>query len=732
MDGTVLCSNHVRPARSVLYGVALPAIIFLLGLLIALPPHVFRSQQVIGSDFNMLDGSWEVDLPMRPLKGTSTSENYVFTYGPLYQIAHTPWILGTPGDLASTIRFHAFWPTCVIAFGLWYILRRTGAALWNRSVAYLLCLYLWSPSQFGCKAYLGMIVLALCGYHTNFTSISQPFRERMVSAFLWTLSAPMLMLYSFELGIVALLAQLFFLATFFLWTCYRSGGTQPEWRPVLTHGAMVLGGSLFFCAVVSSRWFWPDYLHDSWETVRGYSATMAVAFISKTFLFTLAALLGGISLWIFAGREVRESWNRTAVSAQTTSALGLMAAACFSLLWLRFSMTRSDMPHLRLAYMPLLFFAGLLLPCYLQPRRRIITALVCLSWAFAPFVYPIPINQSLTELPSAFRADFLETHLELDEPVVREAATDLKTLTHDSVFVWPYQNIIALAAGKRIPAYTLQSYSAGTSRLEQATIDRMQSIPDLPVIYVENGWPIDGVENLTRTSLIFRYLIENYTAHEPCHSQFLTLKHTPDRASDWQTERLPGETQRFNPASESAVYQFQTTDLKDCRASDLLLIKVRAAKTPFWGIWKPGQTYVTFELSDGEKRRQKIALPPDGESHEILVSACTVRDPLFKSLFHPQRQWRAIEKLVRLSLDWQKGDALSRTPAEITLESVSVLRCSNREIVEASLADQDRPELWDECFAFRKSPVLHRTTKVDSETEAPSSQDRPEATGIIR
>lgn len=732
MDGTVSCLPPDRPTKPFRYRILLPTVIVLLGVLFALPPHILSSTQVIGPDFNMLDGSWEVDLPMRPLKGTSVTENYVFTYGPLFQLAHTPWLVGTPGDLASTIRFHALWPTCFIALGLWYILAQTTAPLWNRSVAYLLCLYCWPPAQYGCKAYLGMIVLTACGFHAHFTSdlITRP--QRVAAALLWTMSAPLLMLYSFELGIVALLGQLLLLATFTLWTWSMWHSQSVAWHRVLQHTAMVIGGSLVFCTVVSQKWFWPSYLHDSWETVRGYSSTMAVAFLTKTLLFTVAALIGGFAFWTFAGSEVRRSWGEAKAPDREYSAIGLMAAACFSLLWLRFSMTRSDMPHLRLAYMPLLFFGGLLLPCYLRAHQRKLTALVYLCWAFAPFVYPIPLNLALAELPSAIRPGFLETHLELSDPVVRDAASNLKSLDHDSVLVWPYQNVIALAAGKRIPAYTLQSYSAGTPRLEQASINHMRSVPDLPIIYVENGWPIDGVENLSRTSLIFRYLLENYTAQEPCHSQFLTLKHTPSRAREWQKRQLPGTPQSFRPGNESVVFEFSEATPEDCRASDLLLMRVRAAKTPFWGIWKPGLTYVTFELSNGEKRKQKLVLPPDGETHEILISACTVRDRLFKSVFHPDRQWRATERLVRLSLEWQKGDALSRTPPSITLEDVSVLRCLNRSVIEASLADQERKELWDECFTFQSSPPVQRTSQpVPGVRESPVGQAE-DASSIVR
>src|SRR4029079_4548463 len=135
-----------------------------------------------------------------------------------------------------------------------------------------------------------------------------------------------------------------------------------------------------------------------------------------------------------------------------------------------------------------------------------------------------------------------------------------------------------------------------------------------------------------------------------------------------------------------------------CHASELLVLKIRVAKTPLLGIGKPGQITLAFQLSNGERRRQPLALLPDGQEHQVLVSACTLRDKLFLTMFHPSRQWRSAERVVGLNLEWKAGDLLSRRPAEIAVESVTVLRRPSAEILETPLADQDKEELWHRFY----------------------------------
>ncbi len=676
---------------------AVPAGIALLGIVLALPPKVFQSEQEIGPDFCTLDESWEVDMPMRLSRGQHAGRDFVFTYGPLYQVVHAPWCFGKLGDLASTLRFHALLPTCGVAIGLWYLLSRTGASLACRSTVYLLWMFLWPPFILGYKAYLGVILATACGYHTGLTKERRLRGGRLIALSLWTLAAPLLTLYSFDLGLITGLALLAFLGAVSCWT-WGLPGARTVVRPwVLRHAAMTLIGIVVFSVAVSLSEFWPQYLKQSWEIAQSYTAMMAIPFGLFYLIITVIAVYGSARICWFAGSQLREHW-REGADAEKARILALLAAACFSLVWLRYPMTRSDQLHLKVGLVPIMFVAGCLLPCHLQPLGRKLKCFVPVIWTVLVVLSPSPIR-SMPHRLLAFRLfDAHTAHVKITHPLIREAVAAAEGLAGDTVFVWPYENIVALAAGKTSPAYTLQSYVAQTPRLEQANIDHLQDVPGLPVILVRNSWRIDQVQNLTRTSLIFRYLLENYTLQRPGHKDFLVLQQTPERAQDWSAQPLAGVTGRFTPGVESAVIELPDESAGGCRASDLLLLRIRVAKTPFLGIGKPGQVTLTFRLSNGQERKQMLALLPDGQEHEVLVSACTFRDRLFLSAFHPSRQWRTKERVVGLNLEWKAGDILSRRPAEIAVDGVAVLRRAGAEIVETSLADQGDAKLWNKFF----------------------------------
>jgi hypothetical protein len=145
----------------------------------------------------------------------------------------------------------------------------------------------------------------------------------------------------------------------------------------------------------------------------------------------------------------------------------------------------------------------------------------------------------------------------------------------------------------------------------------------------------------------------------------------------------------------------------ECRASDLLSIRLRIARTRMFGIRKPGELFITFFLSNGEQRTQKLVVPPDGEPHSILVSASTLRDPLFASIFAPHKSWRSSERLVALELRWARSDSLSAVPREVKLEGVSILKRAGVETIESSLTEQEQPSFWNQLYEEAASPANH-------------------------
>jgi hypothetical protein len=353
-----------------------------------------------------------------------------------------------------------------------------------------------------------------------------------------------------------------------------------------------------------------------------------------------------------------------------------------------------------------MFVIACLLPCWLRAHdsryARHCLAVGLLAAANRQLVSPgESLAKTLRGLTAPARTEFRSACLTVSHPVIREAAKSVSSLPGKAVYIWPQENIVGLLAGKAALGYTVQSYAAHTGDLERATIDRLRMAGRPPVVVFKASWAVDGIENLSRTPEIFQFLLREYELHGPPAVNFAVLRKAREGSRPWQEKRLAVDprnilAQRPNPC----VVRFRKGE---CRANDLLLIRMRSAKTRMFGLAKPGYLATTFWLSNGERRVDKLLLPPDGRTHQVLTCCYRIDEPLFLSVFSPTRWWRAKEYVEVIELQWRPLDLLSREPTDITLEDVSVLVPEGTETLEASLDQQTQPSLAD--WAYRQGPA---------------------------
>ena len=423
------------------------------------------------------------------------------------------------------------------------------------------------------------------------------------------------------------------------------------------------------------------------------------------------ALFLGVSgilalLLLIVCRYLRDSRRKNlTVSGRT---LALLAMICFCIIWMRSGLTRSDWKHIWLALFPALFLITCFLPCYLRAegsRLKWLTpavSILCLSAAYtmspgAPTALAsIPLLPSWESSPlNAIRSiEIRGARLEINHPTLIEATAVAAALPGNSLYVFPYEIALNAITGKRLMNHTLQSYAASTNHLEEATVARLEAEQHPPVILFTDSYDIDGVEALTRTSQIFRYLLKNYELVERQQS-FLVLQRNIEGKGHWQEQELPDMAGSYAPGDDHSLkLDFPSGSGSECRASDLINIQLRIAKTHTFGVRKPGELYLTLFLSNGEQRTQKLIMPPDGEPHEVLVSASSLSDPHFFSIFSPHRVWRASERITGLELKWNRLDRLSSKPSVIAIQHVSILRRAGVQVIETPLRQQDRT-LWE-------------------------------------
>lgn len=686
--------------RSAVYHRLAAAFIFLLGLTLILPLNIYPSLQIIGEDFNFVDDSWSLGLPARLVHGELAGRDFAFTYGPLYQATHALGLLIPPHDAASLLRFEEAIDSLLTVLCVWVMLRFTDAPFIWRASLYLLWMCFYPVAIV--KPLAGILLVMVCGRALATESEGGHVRRNMAAVTCWIASPIALLLYSFDLGVMTLLALL--LTAFTMGVgAWWSAGKLARFH-VLRIGmtaATAVAGVIFFAViltVVASGW--NGYLKDSWEIASGYTNMMAIG-ITRIYLLTMiaaVALCGGVILFLMSQR----TWASGRVGYVVNKrAVGMLAAACFCIVWMRYGLTRSDAGHVLGALVPTILLTGCLLPCYLRAQGSkfarfalvAVVPLILLSPIHLPLLLPAVPANPLRRLAAIRKLELRGTRLHIEHDGFREAATLAATLPDDSLYVWPYEVMLNVVSGKANPSYTLQSYVALTDRLERATVARLEAIPDLPVIIFTNSWAIDNVENLTRTPLIFRYLLEQYELADSPRATFALLRRR-DSSSErrWQAQELPVAAASLAPGNNRSLTINLAGDSSiDCRASDMLALQLRASQTRMFGIGKPGYITIIFTLSNGERRTQRLLLAPDGDSHEVLVSAMTASEPLFLGRFAPDVWWRSQEQVTGVEINWWAMDRLSRRPQEIELQRLSVVRPTRyTEIRERPLAEQDR------------------------------------------
>jgi hypothetical protein len=658
----------------------LSAIVLCAGFLIVTPPDCFRAEQTVGEGFNILDTSWKLDLGLRLAHGEVAGRDFVFTYGPLGQCVRAAPLLLPRGDLATLLRFLDLPEAWLAALCTWLVLGLWGMTFWRRTVFFLFWLSILPPASTvsGIRPMAGLLLVVLAGRQLGCCAAGT---RRFWPLVCWFAAVPLALCYAFDLGVMTL-AALLLTATVALIT--TANLRQPVIRCVSAVGA----GLLSLVALPVCR----SYLVGSWEVASGYAAAMAVPLDNMELALLAAGLLGGLAIVFYAARAVRRE------GPYRVQALALLAAACFAVVWIRYGLTRSDRYHCLTALAPAIFLAACLLPAYLRAIGLAVRGEFLAAWSIL-CVVPIANLVPWQARWQAFCAmDPSPARIEVQNPTVREASLLAQAQPEDSLYVWPYESIVGHLAGKKNPAFTLQSYAAHTDSLEEATVVKLHAAGDPPVLLLLDSWAIDGVENLTRTPRIFRHLLDHYTLGTAPPSSFALLR-PHSGASPWHEEPLVEQPHTLAPdLSAQLDVSLANQSSSDCRASDLMLLEFRATNTPSHGIAKPGVLAVHFVLDNGMTRHRRILLPSDGSLHTILVSACTLREPLFLSIFQARRGWRARERVVALQLTWEAMDLLTRRPREITLTRATLLRRSWEEILETSLEGQKRPACWQWCY----------------------------------
>ena len=682
-------SHRARPffSRDAMRWVA-SALILFLGFVLAAPLNFFTSWQVISPTFNVIDGSWMADIPYRLRFGEVSGRDFVFTYGPLYQLTHALGLWIAPGDAASLLRFRSIVEVVLTMTCVWLLLTAFPLRTRWRALLYLL----WAGMSVldtellaNFKPLGAACLISLCTYWLGGagTMRQSPLRlGALITA--WAVATPLLLLYSFDMGALAFFALL--LSAAVVLTSTRSARTvkaKSVRKIAFKCVAATTIGFTAFALLTFSLSDWTRYLKDSAELARAYTLALAIGISPENLLPLIVAFVAMIVVVWWIGRRLRYACFLPAgenyASVMTPQLTTLLGFTCFSLLSLRSALTRSDTEHVVGALIPFLFLATVLALAFLHINKHRFAPFLTIGIVLIFAVLPINVERNgatsaLRRLAALIQFDWRPARLEITHPEIQGGLSVLEKEVSPALFVWPSQTILNVITDKRSPNYMVQNYAATSPRLETETTRRMSSTSDLPVIFLRRRWAIDGVENLTRNPLIFRYLLENYQATSQNENAVLLKRRGLKQSYKWREQMLLSPNTSFRPATRSSITIAMPSDSRTQRASSLLVLRMNCSKTPMFLVGKTGQCLITFVLSNGERRTQKILVPPDGKLHEVLVSATSQDDPDFMRHFAPTPQQQRGEIIKSIVLTWAPLDPFSVTPEAISLDSISVLQ----------------------------------------------------------
>lgn len=697
--------------------------------LCALPSESFSPQQFV-TTHRMMDDSWRLALPDALRHGQVSGRDLTFNYGPTYQLLHALGLWVPACDAPSLMRFHGVLEALLIVGGCWCLTTGTSTSPQVRSVFFLAwVVILAAPGDFRAAWFKPMGGLLPVAWGAGWLASARENRGagkiwpwRTIAA--WGLGPAAMSTYSFEMGPLTLAAE--WLAAAAILVCSRGLPSGDRRRLRVDAAISALSAFTASLALVGAVLLYPptrNCLLENVSLVVSYPKSWAAGGRPQDLaLLCLPVPVALLALFCATMGWKHERTCAEIVHCDTKAWLRLIGAACYSVILVRYGLTRSDIFHVWRAVAPCLFVGAVMLPCMLWNFRPVsgpasgdagdrdsgaapawprylawgLPAALLLPWVFT---HTFSVGWKIRALQLARLSPAPARFVAID-PAVESAVKRAAPLPGDDLIVWPYGALINVLAGKRNPIPTIHPIESHNATLAEHTLNHLRQTPDAPVLLFTAGIDPDGVSNVTRTAPIFRYLLEHYQLQLPVESGHALLLPRP-AAARWIEREVSIDPAAFQPGEGRGVVISLPTDA--CRASDLLLLKLRIERTPMFGFRKPGRALAALVLDDGERLIRPLPTPTDGEPYELLLTGMELNDPLLLAAFASDRgRLVSRERLQEIQIAWTPLDALSARPAEMEVLGLRVLEPADaartRAIHEIDLNQRRHTGVWRQFF----------------------------------
>ena len=609
--------RHRIPFAGSVAKIAVVVVFTVCWLLIAL----VRSHE--GSDAAASEGSSLLGLATALQQGAISGRDFQSMYGPAAQllawIATAATVTRSALDAYGMITFFFCAASALLAAAMLLICDRISWQECAIFYAFSLFLNLFFHA-FDIRAAL-LLLNAIVAYRII---AAETLRRQIVWATGSGLLCFVAQLVTFELGICAAIAVV----------CALAVGSILTRRAVVLLAVEVfvatlvvanLGLAIVFKLTSSSYKLLFDYHNYSLEILHGYHNSMGILWgLSPERTLVLAI----VALYVI-GVCAAAAWRTDPLDASLLASLAFAA-----LIWFKTALIRSDIPQIVLAFTPVIVILSLLARReWISPARRgVWAAAACgalLVWPSSNLTAPADLGKVIrgdTNARAAIR-DIYKTARPLDTSLRASLISpDLANRRDVSILAFPYDNYISAGRGSFF-APVLESYGASTESLERYYIRALDSRrrAGLEIVYGIDGGavsPVDGLQAITRTPVIFEYLYKHFElAGNPEHGDAHYILRPRPQPRNADVEQL-----KFSIPQQSEDSGILKLDAPSACGLVLLDIRIDYAKNPH--VFRPSGVELSLSNSDRPVWRGSIRPLALNESFVTYVS------PLPSETFH--------------------------------------------------------------------------------------------------
>jgi hypothetical protein len=638
------------------------------------------------------DDNWVLDSAFKASRGMIFGRDVAFVYGPVFH-----WLMAAPArwphySMGATYvgyRTLLLWCTFLFGYGTLRLLLPEQSAC-KRFLLLLLLAVFWVPWDGRTAFAIFLFALFLRGWYAVQEERLRPLVFSCGSALLIALA----FLYSADTGVYGIAAWVLGLAGVawegrsesrkFAGYAVAAGGFA------VSLGVLVLVINAIMAAPLEFR-FWRTSL--ALVAVHRWNEPFPISGAGAMHLLTPVV----IGACLFLVRLAVPPDRDAAITARTGF---LLSAFLFALLSLQSGLVRSDYNHIVFGAFPMVFFAGAVLFSFQSRVASVVAALgavvcsVVLSQP-APHFRPASLRfrlartiHPISTCPGGYR--------ELDHACYpSEFANTLGTTVgylkqhsgeQDSVLIFPYQYMFAVAAERNVAAGVEQSFLANGPYLSQFDIAGMESAKAQAGFYFPDAGPteltsptlslpIDDVSNFTRTPDIWFWIFRHYRSDGELAPGILALQWDDSRQSRISMQEYPlAVAARDFPIPEPST----TIDLGAPEwppsGADFLRLRMTIRYSPLWKLRKPERLQLEITLADGSRSVRTFVVEPNVAT-DVWFYPWNEAD-LSRYFDGDENRWRASYRpavtdlrLLITPLDW-----FSQKPESVVIESADAVR----------------------------------------------------------